>query len=144
MKEMSAPVTSISVSRVISALCSLMGKPNSIISDNGTRYTGKPFQDLCHWWGINHITSSPYYPRSNGFAERMVGTVKHILQKCLINNQNIDIALLHLRATPISSKLPSPAEMMFGRPVSTTLPSRHEVTLETQTQRKHLQEDRLS
>ena len=117
-----------------------MAKPDTIISDNGTQYTGKPFQDLCHWWGINHITSSPHYPRSNGFAERMVGTVKHILQKCLNNNQNIDIVLLHLRATPISSKLPSPAEIMFGRPTSTTLPSRHEVNLERHTQRKHLQE----
>ena len=75
VKQMSAPVTSTSVSREISALCSLMGKPYTIISDNGTQYTGKPFQDLCHWWGINHITSSPHYPRSNGFAERMVGTV---------------------------------------------------------------------
>ena len=34
------------------------------------------------------------------------------------------MALLQARATPIDSKLPSPAELMFGRPVTTLLPSR--------------------
>ena len=33
--------------------------------------------------------------------------------------------MLHLRATPVDSKLPSPAEMLFGRPIRTNMPSYH-------------------
>lgn len=45
----------------------------------------------------------------------MVGTVKPVIKKCLDENQDIDKALLHMRATPASTNIPSPGEMLFGR-----------------------------
>ncbi|XP_033119234.1 uncharacterized protein LOC117118675 [Anneissia japonica] len=80
---------------------------------------------MCNKWGIKQTTSSPRYPRSNGLAERMVQTVKATLKKCIANNDDINLALLHIRATTTDCKLPSPAEMLFGRPIRTNLPSYH-------------------
>ena len=34
-------------------------------------------------WDFKHITSSPRYPKSNGFVERSIETIKRALQKSL-------------------------------------------------------------
>ena len=47
------------------------GWPNTIISDNGPCYTSKIFKKLMTEYNVNHITSSPHYPQSNGFAEKI-------------------------------------------------------------------------
>ena len=46
--------------------------------------------------------------------------------------------MLDLRATPVDSKLPSPAEMLMGRPITTLLPSRTSPSHVTVAQRQHL------
>ena len=68
------------------------------------------------------MTSSPNYPRSNGFIENQVKSVKRALKKAKRSNSDPNIALLCLRATPIDSKLPSPAELLLGRQVQDNLP----------------------
>ncbi len=74
-------------------------------------------------WGIKHVTSSSHYPKSNRFIERYVRHIKSIVKKTLKTGGDLRVALLQVRATPIDSKLPSPAELMFGGPVTTLLPS---------------------
>lgn len=49
---------------------------------------------------------------------------KAIVKKTIQNKDDLHIALLQVRATPADSKLPSPAELLFGRPVTTLQPSR--------------------
>lgn len=46
------------------------GKIKCIRSDNGTEFTGQPFQTLLRSNGIRHETSAPYSPHQNGTAER--------------------------------------------------------------------------
>ncbi|ELU04379.1 hypothetical protein CAPTEDRAFT_199877 [Capitella teleta] len=58
---------------------------------------------------------------SNGLAERFVRTVKSTLMKTN-SQEEFDIALLHIRATP-GEGIPSPGEIMFGRTIRTNLPS---------------------
>ena len=116
--------SSASVATVMRETFSMLGVPAELISDNGPQFTGKPFKDMCEKWNIKHTTSSPRYPRSNGLAERMVSTVKSLIKKCRQTGQDVQEALLHLRATP-QADLPSPAEMMFGRRIKTTLPGPH-------------------
>lgn len=74
-------------------------------------------------WNFEHKTSSPRYPQSNGFAKRFVGIVKQMLKKCKYNDRkNIYLALLELRNTPISDKIPSSSELIFGRKIRGILP----------------------
>ena len=116
--------SSVSVATVMRETFSMFGVPAEIVSDNGPQFSGTPFKDMCEKWNVRHTTSSPRYPRSNGLAERMVRTVKSLIKKCRQTGQDVQEALLHLRATP-QADLPSPAEMLFGRQVKTTLPGRH-------------------
>ena len=130
--------TSENVTDEIRKAVSLFGQPDEIVSDNGPQYIGKPFQDFVHKWGIQHTTSSPRFPQSNGFIERQVQTIKKIIKKCKKEKQSLHLAMLDLRATPVDSKLPSPAEMLMGRPITTLLPSSTSPSPVTVAQRQHL------
>ena len=50
-------------------------------SDNGPCYTSQAFTSVMQALGINHITSSPHYPQSNGLAEKYVQIVKCLFHK---------------------------------------------------------------
>ena len=123
-------ICSLTASRVIKETkeCfSLFGIPSEIISDNGPCYSSE-YDEMCDNLGINHTRISPRHPQGNGFIERQIGYIKPIIKKCIESGGDINIALLNVRATPIDSKLPSPAELMFGNKVSTVLPNvSHEV-----------------
>lgn len=73
-------------------------------------------------WGFRHVNSSPHYPRSNEFVERQIQTIKNTFRKAKRANEDVELALLVLRTTPIDQKLPSPAELLFNRSVKDTLP----------------------
>ena len=66
-------------------------------------------------WLVEHRTSSPHYPQSNGLAESMVKVSKNLIEKALKQDLPWNRLLLDYRCTPISSEIPSPAEILFGR-----------------------------
>ena len=45
------------------------GWPETLISNNGPCYETEAFTNMMKEYGVNHITSSPHYPQSNGLAE---------------------------------------------------------------------------
>ena len=47
-----------------------------IITDNGKQFTGREFKELIRLHGMTHVTTSPYYPQSNGKIERFHKTIK--------------------------------------------------------------------
>ena len=47
-----------------------------IVSDNASSFTSKKFSRFCALNGIKHVRCAPYYPFSNGLAERAVQTIK--------------------------------------------------------------------
>ena len=65
--------------------CKLMfseyGWPETLVSDNGPYYTAEVFINLMREHNVNHITSSPHYPQSNGLAEKYVQFVKYLFYK---------------------------------------------------------------
>ena len=130
IREIPAPVTSAAVTRFIKEAVSLFGVPEQIRSDNGPQYSGESFKRFCKEYGISHITSSPHYPQSNGFIERQIGWLKPIIKKCIKSGQNINMALMNIRATPVSNNIPSPAELLMKRKITTLLPSRSEMDYE--------------
>ena len=95
-------------------LFSIEGYPDEIVSDNGPPFSSKEFARFLSGLGIKHTTSSPGYPRSNGFIERHIQTVKNMLSKSS-NTQSFQEVLADLRTTRIGTGLPSPAEILHGR-----------------------------
>ena len=51
------------------------GIPEKVVTDNGPQFSSTEFSQF------SITTSSPYFPQSNGEAERAVQTVKSILRK---------------------------------------------------------------
>ena len=91
-------------------LFSIEGYPDEIVSDNGP-----PFLSVL---GIKHTTSSPGYPHSNGFIEWHIQMVKNMLSKSS-NTRSFQEVLADLRTTRIGTGLPSTAEILHGRNLTT-------------------------
>ena len=100
------------------------GIPKVLCSDNGPQYVSAQFTDFCISWGISHETSSLHYPQSNGFAKACIKSVKHPLQQAKYSGADPHLALLALWATPINTKLPSPAELLYQCWLRTTIPAK--------------------
>ena len=98
------------------------GIMETLISDNGPQYSSAQFADFTKSYGINHVTSSPIYPQSNGLAEKSVQTVKNLITKCKATGDDIYLALLDLRNTPRDDVTGSPMQRLQGRRAQTRLP----------------------
>ena len=77
----------------------------------------KQFSVFAKLYGVQHSTSSPLFPQSNGQAERVVQIVKKLLR-----SDDPYMALLTHRSTPIRWCNFSPADMLMGRRLHSTLP----------------------
>ena len=73
--------------------------------------------------GIKHVLTPPYHPASNGLVERYVQTFKDGLKKITGGSIESRVArfLFRYRVTPQSTTGISPAELMSGRKLRTTL-----------------------
>ena len=100
------------------------GIPKILQCDNGTQFTSAEFRQLASQYGFEIVTSSPHYPRGHGFVERQVQTVKKTILKYTETGEDIQLALLALRTTSLSSNTASPAELLNGRIFKSTLPGK--------------------
>ena len=57
------------------------GWPDTLTSDNGPCYASEAFTKIMQEYNVNHITSLPHYPKSNGLAEKFVQIVKNLFHK---------------------------------------------------------------
>ena len=119
-------------------LFSIEGYPDEIVSDNGPPFQSKEFAKFLSGLGIKHTTSSPGYPHSNGFIERHIQTVKNMLLKSS-NTRSFQEVLADLRTTRIGTGLPSPAEILHGRNLTT----RAQAEIDIKAIRSVLQERQL-
>ena len=110
-------ITSRSIINVFKTLFADHGFCEILCTDNGPSYVSKEFTIFPNDCSIRHITSDPMYPQSNGFAESMVKVMKNLIIKAMASIEDPNWA------TPISASLPSPAQMLHGRPLRTNLPS---------------------
>ena len=97
--------------------------PEIVISDNGPQFASKEFAKFAAKWEFSHITSSPRYPKANGMAERAVQTIKKLLEKADMKNEDPYLAVLAHRSCPDPNEDPSPAEKLMNRQLRTRLPA---------------------
>ena len=107
--------TSSAVIKELGMIFSEFGNPLVFRSDNGPCYSSQEFKFFMQNWLVEHRTSSPHYPQSNGLAESMVKVSKNLIEKSIKQDLPWNKLLLDYRCTPISSEIPSPAEILFGR-----------------------------
>ena len=88
------------------------GIPEKLISDNGHQFSSEAFIQFAQSYGFEHVTSSPYFPQSNGEAERAVQTIKNLMKK----KDDLYLAILAYRSTPTELGY-NPAELLmsFGK-----------------------------
>ena len=113
--------TSSAVIKELGMIFSEFGKPQIFRSDNGPCYSSQEFRFFMQNWLIEHRTSSPHYPQSNGLAESMVKVSKNLIEKAVRQDLPWNRLLLDYRCSPISSEIPSPAEILFGRKLRSSI-----------------------
>ena len=99
-------ITSTTVQQVVSQMKSIFseyGWPETIVSDNRPCYSAEAFTKLMAEYSVNHITSSPHYPQSNGLAEKHVHIVKNLFYKAQEEGTDLYKSLMIYRNTPLSN-----------------------------------------
>ena len=82
-------------------LISQYGPPMALSTDNGPPFASDELEEFLMHHHIEHHMSSPHFPRSNGFIERQVRTIKTTLNTALPANKPHASVLLDLRSTPL-------------------------------------------
>lgn len=98
------------------------GIPFKLLTDNGPQFASREFKSFASEWSFEHITSSPYFPQSNGFAENAVKQAKNLLEKCKKDGSDPLLGLLNLRNVPRDQLLRSPAQRLMSRRTKCVLP----------------------
>ena len=91
------------------------GIPSKLLTDNGPQFASRQFKSFASEWSFEHVTSSPYFPQSNGFAENAVKQAKNLLEKCKKDGSDPLLDLLNLRNVPRDQLLGSPAQRLMSR-----------------------------
>lgn len=60
--------------------------PEKILTDNGTEFKSKLFDDMCSELNITHVYTSPYHPAGNGKTERFHRVLNDMLSKKTARN----------------------------------------------------------
>ena len=103
-------------------ICSEYGWPKTIVSDNGPCYASEIFTNLMSEYNVNHITSSPHYPQSNGLAEKYVQIVKNLFYKAKEEGKDLYKCLMVYHNTPLSNNLQSPMQILASRSARSNIP----------------------
>ena len=97
------PLSSITTEAVAQALfeiCSRVGFPEQVTSDNGSQFTSRHFTAFCSLLEMKHIRTSVYHARSNGACERYNGTLKRCLRRLVADIPRQWDNMFLLRSSP--------------------------------------------
>ena len=121
------PLRSINANRIVEVLqkfISYFGIPNKICTDQGSNFMSKRFKDFLSSLNIEHVTSTPYHPQTQGKLERFHGTFKTMIRS-YCDNTNWDIfvpfLLFAIRDNVSSSTNYTPFQLVFTHEIRTPL-----------------------
>lgn len=119
-------ITAVETIKRLRVIFARFGRPNTITLDNGTQLSSLELKTFCDEHGIYLNHSAPYWPQENGEVERQN---RSILKRLIISQnthkewqKELQDFLLMYRATPHSTTMKTPSEMMFGRTINDKLP----------------------
>lgn len=98
------------------------GIPMETTVDN-KQFGSKEVLKFADDWVFEVNTASSHYPRSNDFAEKVVGIAKKLKQKCKGKGHNIDLYLLNYRNNKVVNLDYSPAQLLMNRKLRSKLPT---------------------
>ena len=96
-------------------LFSEYGWSDTLVSDNGQCYVDETFTNLMKEYAVNHITSFPHYPQSNGLAEKFIQIVKNLFYKAKDEGTDIYKCLMIYHNTLLENTSKSPMQMLQQR-----------------------------
>ncbi|XP_011688911.1 PREDICTED: uncharacterized protein LOC105450661 [Wasmannia auropunctata] len=99
---------------------------------NNMPFGSYKFKQFAEDFGMQIITSSPHYPKSNGQAESGVKIAKSFLKKQV----DLDVALLNYRNTEITNIGYSPSQLLMNRKLRTKLPMSQRLLNDRSVKRK--------
>ena len=99
---------------------STMGTPYEILTDQGTEFESKLFQELCRVMNIDKIRTSVYRPSTNAIVERFHRSLNSILAKIMNDHQGtwddyVPFAISAYNNSKHASTNESPNKLIFGR-----------------------------
>ncbi|XP_064635764.1 uncharacterized protein K02A2.6-like [Lineus longissimus] len=107
------------VTRVMDAMFQTDGLPFSVRSDNGPPFNAAGFDAFLEYLGIEHKTSVPYWPQSNGNVERFNETLLKCIRIAKLEKKDwkkeVENFLFQYKNTPHVATGVSPAQALMGR-----------------------------
>ena len=86
------------------------GIPKKLIADNGKEFDNYMVENTCKSFGIRKIPISAYHPESNGVCERVIGTLKHQLEK----TNDVSLAVFQYNNSIHSVLQRMPINVLYG------------------------------
>ena len=108
--------------KVLQELFARFGLPETIVSDNGTSFTAKEFENVSKLLSINHLKSAPYHSRSNGLVERFIDVFKRAIKKANrieAENEKLQefLSIYRITPNPNTNTNMSSTELVFARKI---------------------------
>ena len=97
------------------------GVPNQMTSDRGTQFVSELWSAMSNLLGTDLHPTTAYHPQANGMIERLHRMLKASLKTRLTGPHWVDElpwVLLGLRTTPKEDLNASPAELVYGSPLT--------------------------
>jgi len=114
------------------------GIPSKLLTDNGPQFASREVKSFASKWSFERVTSSPYFPQSNGFAENAVKQTKSLLEKCKKDGSDPLLGLLNLRNVPRDQVLGSPAQRLMSRRTRCVLPVARKLLIPKALNTRHI------
>lgn len=108
------------VIKTLETIFSIFGPPKRLISDRGTAFTSKQFQNFCNDHDIAHIKTAVATPRANGQVERFNKTITNAVtttcQKPDGKDWDVKLKLIQYAMNSVKNKTTkeTPHDLLFG------------------------------
>uniref|UniRef100_A0A9J8CRS1 Gypsy retrotransposon integrase-like protein 1 n=1 Tax=Cyprinus carpio carpio TaxID=630221 RepID=A0A9J8CRS1_CYPCA len=112
--------TAKAIAQELFLLCSRVGIPAEILTDQGTPFMSRLMVDLCRLLKVKQLRTMIYHPQTDGLVERFNQTLKQML-RCVAAedrwdwDQMLPYVLFGIREVPQTSTGFTSFELLFGR-----------------------------